>query len=99
MPQALIRYILPVLTVYFTAMDLCAFVIFWWDKRCAKKDRRRVRESTLLWLCGLGGALGGLLSMRLFHHKTRKKPFFIGVPLMLAAQAGLLVFLAWNYLT
>lgn len=81
------------------AVDLAAFCTFWWDKRCAKKDRRRVRESTLLWLCAVGGAAGGLLSMRLFHHKTRKKPFAIGVPLMLAAQAGLLAFLTWKCLT
>lgn len=64
-----------------------------------EKDLRRVRESTLLWLCAVGGAAGGLLSMRLFHHKTRKKPFAIGVPLMLAAQAGLLAFLTWKCLT
>lgn len=99
MPQTLVRSLLPVLWIYFTAANLSAFAIFWWDKRSAKKGRRRVRESTLLWLCALGGAAGGLLSMHLFHHKTRKKPFAIGVPLMLAAQAGLLLFLAWNYLT
>lgn len=88
-----------ILPYWFAAVILLTFCTFWWDKRCAKKDRRRVRESTLLWLCAAGGALGGLLSMRLFHHKTRKKPFAIGVPLMLAAQAGLLVFLAWRSLT
>ena len=93
MPLILLRQLLPVLAIYFTAMNLGAFFIFWWDKRCAKKGRRRVRESTLLWLCALGGSLGGLLSMRLFRHKTRKKPFFIGVPVMLAVQTGLLLFL------
>ena len=35
-----------------------------------------------------------LLGMHLFHHKTRKKKFTIGVPLMLAAQILLLFFLA-----
>ena len=80
------------------AVNLATFCTFWWDKRCAKKDRRRVRESTLLWLCAVGGALGGLLSMRLFHHKTRKKPFAIGVPVMLAVQVCLLSFLVWRCL-
>ena len=55
-----------------------------------------MRESTLLWLCAVGGALGGLLSMRLFRHKTRKKPFSIGVPVMLAVQVCLLLYLAWS---
>lgn len=74
------------------AVDLAAFCAFGWDKRSAKKGRWRVRESTLLGLSAAGGALGGLLAMHLFRHKTQKKPFTIGVPLMLAAQAALL---AW----
>lgn len=99
MPRTLIGHVLPVLAMYFTAMDLITFVIFWWDKRCAKKGSRRVRESTLLWLCALGGGLGGLLSMHLFRHKTLKRRFAVGVPLMLAAQACLLVFLGWRCLS
>ena len=87
------------LIYWMLAVNCVTFFVFWHDKRCAKKDRRRVRESTLLWLCAVGGAAGGLLSMRLFRHKTRKKPFAIGVPLMLAAQAGLLAFLTWKCLT
>ena len=87
------------LIYWLLAVKCVTFFVFWHDKRSAKKDRRRVRESTLLWLCAVGGAAGGLLSMRLFHHKTRKKPFAIGVPLMLAAQAGLLAFLTWKCLT
>lgn len=85
--------------IYWLLIVNCVtFFVFWHDKRCAKKDRRRVRESTLLWLCAAGGASGGLLSMRLFHHKTRKKLFSIGVPVMLAVQAGLLLYLAWRFL-
>lgn len=41
-----------------------------------------------------GGSVGALLGMHLFHHKTRKKKFTIGVPLMLAAQILLFFFLA-----
>ena len=84
------------LIYWMLAVNCVTFFVFWHDKRCAKKDRRRVRESTLLWLCAVGGALGGLLSMRLFRHKTRKKPFSIGVPVMLAVQVCLLLYLAWS---
>ena len=84
------------LIYWLLAVNCVTFFVFWHDKRSAKKDRRRVRESTLLWLCAVGGALGGLLSMRLFHHKTRKKPFSIGVPVMLAVQVCLLLYLAWS---
>lgn len=84
------------LIYWLLAVNCVTFFVFWHDKRSAKKDQRRVRESTLLWLCAVGGALGGLLSMRLFRHKTRKKPFAIGVPVMLAVQVCLLLYLAWS---
>lgn len=84
------------LIYWLLAVNCVTFFVFWHDKRSAKKDRRRVRESALLWLCAVGGALGGLLSMRLFRHKTRKKPFSIGVPVMLAVQVCLLLYLAWS---
>lgn len=83
-----------VLLCWLLAVNLVTFCTFGWDKRSAKKGRWRIRESTLLGMCAVGGTIGGLLAMRLFHHKTRKKPFFIGVPLMLAAQVGLLLYLA-----
>ena len=56
-------------------------------------------ESTNEVRCGENGESAfppclDLLGMHLFHHKTRKKKFTIGVPLMLAAQILLLFFLA-----
>lgn len=76
---------------WLAAVSLVTFCVFRWDKRRAVRHERRVRESTLLWLCAVGGAAGGLLAMRIFRHKTKKKPFSIGVPLMLAAQTALAV--------
>lgn len=76
---------------WLAAVSLVTFCVFRLDKRRAVRHERRVRESTLLWLCAVGGAAGGLLAMRIFRHKTKKKPFSIGVPLMLAAQTALAV--------
>ena len=42
-----------------------------------------------LTLAAVGGSAGALLAMHLFHHKTRKKKFTIGVPLMLLVQIAL----------
>ena len=53
----------------------------------------RIRVSTLLTLAAVGGSAGALLAMHLFHHKTRKKKFTIGVPLMLLVQIALFFFL------
>ena len=56
------------------------------DKWKAKKNRWRVRESTLLTVAALGGSIGSLAGMYLFRHKTQHLKFTLGVPLILAAQ-------------
>ncbi|MFR8332810.1 MAG: DUF1294 domain-containing protein [Oscillospiraceae bacterium] len=48
-------------------------------------------ERTLLLIAALGGSLGSLLGMYLFHHKTRHPKFTVGIPLILVLQ----IFLAW----
>ena len=48
-------------------------------------------ERRLLLFCALGGSPAFLLGMALFHHKTRKPKFYVGVPLILVVQLALLV--------
>ena len=71
--------------------NLAAFLLMGIDKRRAVRDVRRIPERTLLTACGLFAAAGGLIGMHVFHHKTRKLKFSVGVPVMLVAQAALLV--------
>ena len=56
------------------------------DKEKARKNLWRIPEATLLTVAALGGSIGVLAGMYLFHHKTRKPKFFIGVPLNLTVQ-------------
>lgn len=58
-------------------MNLILFLLMGIDKRKAIKHKRRIPEKTLLLLGAVGGALGGLLGMFLFHHKTRKSIFYV----------------------
>lgn len=83
-----------ILPAYLALMSLCAFVLCGVDKGRAKKGAWRIPEGTLLLTAALGGSLGLLLGMRLFHHKTRKKRFTVTVPLLLALQ---LLGLVWLY--
>lgn len=71
-----------------------AFValVFAFDKRRARLDRRRVPERTLMLLAAAFGAAGALAGMRLARHKTRKPLFAFGVPALLAAQLGLVAY-------
>jgi uncharacterized membrane protein YsdA (DUF1294 family) len=68
---------------YLLIINVITFVVYGLDKLFAIKHKRRIRIITLLGLAFIGGELGGLLAMNIFHHKTSKKCFTIGLPLML----------------
>lgn len=82
-----------VLLVYLAVMNLLAFSVFGVDKSKAKRGKWRVPERTLLVLAAFGGSAGAVLGMIIFRHKTRKRKFSVGVPLILAVQIGLAHFL------
>lgn len=67
-------------------INIVAFAAYGIDKRKAQKGRWRISESTLLLLAFFGGALGALLGMRVFHHKTKHWKFKILVPMFLILQ-------------
>ena len=78
------------LGLYLLAVNLAAFVLMGADKRKARRGAWRISERALFLPALLGGALGGVLGMRTFHHKTRHWYFRWGFPLLLALQlAGL----------
>lgn len=81
------------LWIYLICINMITIAVYGMDKRNAVHGKWRIRVSTLLGLAAVGGSSGALLAMRLFHHKTRKKKFTIGVPLMLLVQVALLFFL------
>ena len=83
-----------VLWSYLICINIITIAVYGIDKRSAVRGKWRIRVSTLLGLAAAGGSVGAWLGMHLFHHKTRKKKFTSGVPLMLAAQILLLFFLA-----
>lgn len=68
--------------IYLLVINLVTLFSFLIDKIKAKRNSWRIPEKTLLTLCLLGGALGGLFGMMLFRHKTRKWTFVFSVPLL-----------------
>ncbi len=76
--------------VYLAVVNVVTFVGFCIDKHRAVRGAYRISERTLIALSFAGGALGGLVAMRLLRHKTRKWYFAWGLPLFLLLQiAGL----------
>lgn len=74
------------LWIYLIGINLFTFFVYGADKMRARKEQRRVSESTLLGLALLGGAAGAWFGMYVFHHKTRKAKFKYGVPFTLIAE-------------
>ena len=83
------------LSVWLAVVNLAGLVLMAADKSRARRGRWRVPERMLFLTALLGGAAGSWAGMYLFHHKTRRDYFAVGLPLMLAAQAAVL-FCAMN---
>lgn len=60
----------------FLILNLINFTLYGIDKYKAKHDMWRISEKTLLTLSIMAG-FGGLLGMKIFHHKTREKKFYL----------------------
>ena len=88
--------LLYLLWVYLGIVNVAGFILPAVDKRRAKKDRCRIRESTLFLISALGGSVAMYISMRLFHHKTKHKRFMIGIPVIIVLQLGA-VFAVWYF--
>lgn len=79
------------LLYYLLIINAAGFLLMLVDKWKAKKNRWRIRESTLLLVAALGGSVGSLLGMYIFRHKTLHLKFTLGIPLILAGQCVLAV--------
>ena len=79
------------LLYYLLLINAAGFLLMLVDKWKAKKNRWRIRESTLLLVAALGGSVGSLAGMYLFRHKTQHLKFTLGIPLILAAQCFVVV--------
>ena len=84
------------LAVWLIAINLVTFAVYGADKRRARQGAWRVPEKTLFLLPLLGGSVGALLGMWVFHHKTKHWYFVWGVPAILLAQAALAVWLLYR---
>lgn len=71
-------------------INALALLFMYLDKQFAKRHMRRIPEAVLLGVAALGGSVGALAGMTLFHHKTQKARFYLTLPLMLAAQLVLI---------
>ena len=93
------KEVLQLLLGWLLLVNLIAFALMGLDKGRAKRGRWRISEKALFLPAVLGGSLGAILGMRLFHHKTEHWYFRYGLPALLAAQVLLGIFLGKRLLS
>ena len=81
------------LIIYLIIINIVAFLAMFIDKKKAEKDRWRIKESTLLILALAGGSIGAIAGMYVFHHKTQKPRFFLGIPIIIVLQILIVILL------
>lgn len=80
--------------VYLVVINFISFIMMGLDKYKAKKRAWRIPESTLFVLALIGGSIGSIAGMHLFHHKTRHWYFLYGMPAILIIQILIVIALA-----
>lgn len=81
---------------YLVIINIVTFVVYGIDKWKAKRGNWRISEATLLMLAVIGGTIGALLGMKVWHHKTMHKKFKYGVPLIFFIQVFLVCYLMYK---
>ena len=78
------------LLYYLIVINIVIFLVYGIDKWKAKQGSWRISEVSLLILAVIGGCIGALLGMKIWHHKTMHKKFKYGLPMILLAQIALI---------
>ena len=74
-------------------MNGLTFLLYGYDRRCARKGAWRVPEWQLLLSAACFGSVGALLAMKVFRHKTKHWYFRLFIPLILLLQIAVPVVL------
>lgn len=83
--------------LYLLVVNITVFVLCGADKYKSKRGMWRVRERTFFLLSALGGSPLMLAGMYLFRHKTKHLEFTVCVPMILALQTVLVLYLQYRY--
>ncbi|MBR4282788.1 MAG: DUF1294 domain-containing protein [Clostridia bacterium] len=87
-------YIILIYAVIIAIISIIATIA---DKIKSKSNKRRIKESTLLWFGFLGGAGIMYLTMKIIRHKTRKKKFMITLPIFFVIHILMAVAIFYLY--
>ena len=79
------------LSIYLIIINIITFILYGLDKMFAIKSMWRISEKTLILLATFGGAIGAILAMYFFRHKTKTPKFFITIPILCIIESYLYI--------
>jgi len=82
--------------VYILILSIISFIFMGIDKKRALNNKWRIKESTLLLLSFIGGAIGTFIGMKVFNHKIRNKKFYLAVPILCIIIILMLIIILTN---
>jgi len=87
--------------VWFLAVSGLTAAAFYYDKSMSKLNDpgRRIPELAMLWMCLIGGSVGGIIVMLGRRHKTVDPQFRFILGIIVGIQIGALVVWIWSRLT
>lgn len=88
--------IIKLVLCYLLLINIFGFILMGVDKHRAKYRQIRIPERTLFLVATVGGALGMLLSMNIFRHKTRHNNFRYGMPALLLGHMAIAFYIGLN---
>lgn len=80
---------------YLIFVNVITFFIYGIDKYKAKHKKWRISETALLLWAIIGGSIGAIAGIKIWHHKTMHKKFKYGVPAILLLQTVLAIYLCY----
>lgn len=82
--------------IYLAVVNFISYIMYGIDKRKAKQNRWRISENSLIFVAVIGGSIGAYLGMKMFHHKTRHKKFYMGIPAIMILQLLLAIWIIYK---
>ncbi len=84
-----------IIIIYLVIINIIGFLVMGIDKYKAKMGYHRIPENTLFSFTILGGGIGTIAGMYVFRHKTKKRKFTIGMPLILILEILIYIYLRY----
>ena len=76
---------------YLIIINCISFLLMGFDKHQAIHNKYRIPEIVLMIMAAIGGSIGSILGMYIFHHKTKKIKFHILFTIFLILQILFLI--------